>query len=133
MLSDLLQPLDSCFMEHQGVGAREPLGDRGFRQTVFFCRTGTKGAFTINYMRAGCRLMLKDDLVPYMAAASASVHAKHENLQEGRNGHLLSHFRQQVSNQAADLVWVSCCMGTAWTRAMSVYLRYRASSVWKQS
>ena len=33
MLSDLLQPLDSCFKEHQGVGAREPLVDRGFRQT----------------------------------------------------------------------------------------------------
>ena len=33
MLSDLLQPLDSCLMEHQGVGAREPLVDRGFRQT----------------------------------------------------------------------------------------------------
>ena len=33
MSNDLLQPLDSCFMEHQGVGVREPLGDRGFRQT----------------------------------------------------------------------------------------------------
>ena len=76
----------------------------GFVSQVFV-RTGTKGAFTINYMRAGCRLMLKD-----MAAARASVHAKHENLQEGRNGHLLSHFRQQVSNQAADL----CGFHAAW-------------------
>ena len=33
MLSDLLQPLDSCFMEHQEVGAREPLVDRGFCET----------------------------------------------------------------------------------------------------
>ena len=42
-------------------------------------RTGTKGALTINYMRAGCRLMLKDDLASYMAAARALVHDEHKN------------------------------------------------------
>ena len=97
MLSDLLQPLDIYFTEHQL--ARE----RRWATVGFVRRTGTKGAFTIAYMRAVCRLMLDDDLVPYMAAARALVHATHKNPQEGRNGHLLRHVRQQVSSQAADL------------------------------
>ena len=46
MLSDLLQPLDSCFVEHQEVGAREPLVDRGF------CETGL-GPNVTRRVRAG--------------------------------------------------------------------------------
>ena len=47
--------------------------------------------------------MLKDDLVWYMAAGRALVHAQHKNPQDGRNGHLLRDSRPQVSFQAADL------------------------------
>ena len=46
--------------------------------------------------------MLEDDLVWYMAAGRGLVHAKYMN-PDGRNGHLLRHVEQQVSNQAADL------------------------------
>ena len=52
MLSDLLQPLDSCFMEHQGIGAREPLVDCGFGRTGLG-PNGHKGCVLYAALNAG--------------------------------------------------------------------------------